>query len=331
MLPEERGLGVLGGEKGILHHRDIGGEEDPLQMVAVVEPLGEAQDVKVRVLGGAHDHLGALPGGGKPGRVAVLHQFLPVFPGASGDLPHGCEDGFLGLVRRQDPQSLLGGQLDVDTEPVRQKPQLLHQLRGRAGDGLGVDVAVEAVALPQDAQGPDHQLHGVVRTAEDAGGEEEAFDIVAAVELDGELCQLLRGEHGPASVVGPAVDAVLAVVDAVVGQQDLQQRDAAAIGGEAVTAACDGGAGAADIPLPEAPASAAGSAGGVIFCGIRQDAQLLRDIHQYALRVRRAGCSMASMIRKTWAVRVAMPVSTKRKVVVVIVCDLLSNKCSFWL
>ena len=48
-----------------------------------------------------------------------------------------------------------------------------------------------------------------------------------------------------------------------------------------------------------------------------------------ALRVRRAGRSMASITRKTWAVRVAMPVSTKRKVVVVIVCDLLSNKCSF--
>ena len=103
------------------------------------------------------------------------------------------------LVRGQRLQALLGGQLDVNAEPVGQQPQPLHQLRRRAGDGLGVDIPVEAVLLPQDPQALDHPLGGVVRAAQHAGGEEQPLDIVAAVEADGQLRQLLGREGGPAA------------------------------------------------------------------------------------------------------------------------------------
>ena len=59
---------------------------------------------------------------------------------------------------------------------------------------LAVDVAVEAVFLPQQPQAADHQLRGVVGAAQHAGGEEQPLDVVPAVELDGEVGQLLRGE-----------------------------------------------------------------------------------------------------------------------------------------
>ena len=76
-----------------------------------------------------------------------------------------------------------------------------------------------------------------------------------------------------------AVDAVAAVVDAGVGHQHLQQRDAPPVGREAVAAAGDGGGGIADFAGLKAAADAAGGAGGVIFGRIREDGQLLQQIH----------------------------------------------------
>ena len=85
------------------------------------------------------------------------------------------QDRLPGLIRGQRLQTLLTGQLDVHTEPVGQQSQLMHQLRRRTGDSFGVDVTVETILLPQDTQGPDHLLHGVVRIAQYAAGEEQTF------------------------------------------------------------------------------------------------------------------------------------------------------------
>ena len=287
--------------------------------------------MEIRVPGGPHDELGALPGGGEAGGVPVLYQLFPALPVPGLNLPHGGQDGPLCLVRGQGIQPRLRGQLNVHAEPVRQKAQPLHQLRRRAGNGLGVDIAVEAVPLPKEGQAADHQLRGVVRAAEDPGGEKETLDIIPAVELDGEVRQLLRGKGRPPGVVAPAVDAVFAVAHAAVGQQHLQQRDAAPVGGEGVAAARRGGGGVADIPLFRGPGPAAGGTGGVILGGVGEDGQLLQDVHvfllrlaqsrtfqaagrQTALRERRAGCSIKSMKRKSWAVRMAAPKSVKNKV-----------------
>ena len=59
--------------------------------------------------------------------------------------------------------------------------------------------------------------------------QEQALDVVALVEVDREVDHLLDGEAGAPHVARAAVDAVGAVVHAEVGQQDLEQRDAAAV------------------------------------------------------------------------------------------------------
>ena len=46
-----------------------------------------------------------------------------------------------------------------------------------------------------------------------------------------------------------------------------------------MTAPGDGGRGVADIPLFKSPAAAAGGAGRVILSGVRQNLQLLQDVH----------------------------------------------------
>ncbi len=80
----------------------------------------------------------------------------------------------------------------------------------------------------------DHLLHRVIGILDNAGAEKQAFDVIALVEFDGEENHFFRREAGARRVARNAVDAVAAIVDAVVGEQKLQQRDAAAIGRVAV-------------------------------------------------------------------------------------------------
>nr|GFD54271.1 hypothetical protein [Tanacetum cinerariifolium] len=70
--------------------------------------------------------------------------------------------------------------------------------------------------------------------ADDAGAQEQAADAVATIEVQGQRHDFFRGESCTGDVAGAAIDAVLAVVQAEVGEQDLQQRDAATVRGIAV-------------------------------------------------------------------------------------------------
>ncbi len=89
----------------MLHHRNVGGIEHSFQPVAVVEPLGETQDVEVVVRRGPHNELGALTGRGEPGGVAVFYQLLFALPVPDLDLTHRSQDRLFGFVRRQGFQS----------------------------------------------------------------------------------------------------------------------------------------------------------------------------------------------------------------------------------
>ena len=243
----------------------------------------------VRVPGSADDELGALARRGKDRGVLILHQLRLALGGPVPDEGHRPQDGLLVFIRGQGLQPLLGGKLDIDAEPVRQQAQLLHQLRGRAGDGFGVDISVEPVFLPQQAQTLDHLFGGVVGAAQDAGGQEQALDIIAPVEPDGQLRQLPGGEGRPAGIVGPAVDAVFAVVAAVVREQHLQERHAAAVGRKRVAAACDGRGRAADLALLIAALGPARSAGGVVLCRVGKDRELVEKVHVLSGRISLCG------------------------------------------
>ena len=234
----------------------------------------------VGVRRGPDDHLGALPRRGEPGGVAVLHQLLLVLLQRVGNEAHWTENGLPGLVGGQGGESPLRGQLDVHAQPVRQQAQPGHELLTGPRDGLGVDIAVEPVVIAQKVQAADHPLSSVVRADQHAGGQEQSLDIVPAVKLDGQLRQLLRGEHRPACVVGAAVDAVLAVVDAAVGHQHLQQGHAPPVAGKGVAASGDGGGRVADMPRLMPPLGSAGGTGGVIFGRVGQNGQFLQDIHR---------------------------------------------------
>ena len=142
-----------------------------------------------------------------------------------------------------------------------------------------MDVAAEVVLFAEGACDGDDLFHGVVCIADDAGAEEEAFDVVAFVEVEGEFDDFVGGEGGAADVAGAAVDAVVAVVDAGVGEEEFEERDASAIGGVAVADAdAAGGADAFAIEGVSADGAGAG-AGGVVFCGVCEDGEFGVEFH----------------------------------------------------
>ncbi len=61
-------------------------------------------------------------------------------------------------------------------------------------------------------------LHGVIRRADDAGGEEQPFDIVSAIEIDCQRHDLFHREAGARHVRGGAVDAIGAIEQAGIGE-----------------------------------------------------------------------------------------------------------------
>ena len=197
------------------------------------------------------------------------------------DLPHGAQDRSFLFVGGQRGQARLAGQLDIDRQAVCQPPDLFDQHRVRAGDRLGVDVAVKMVLVPQDAQSLDHQLHRAVRRAQHSAGQKQPFNIIAAVKADGQLRQLTRGEGRAGSVVGAAVDAVAAIVAAHVGVEHLQEGDAPPVRRESVADARRRTA--AQCTVPSGAIHPAGGTGYIIFGAVRQDFQFFRKVHRTCL------------------------------------------------
>ena len=123
--------------------------------------------------------------------MPVNGQFPAAGRALLGDLAHRAQDRRLGLVRREAVRLVSLGSSMLTERRSASRPRR-SMSSGSARGWLGVDVAVEAVFLPQDAQSFDHALmvaSGLPSTALDR---KRPLYIIAAVEADRELGQLPR-------------------------------------------------------------------------------------------------------------------------------------------
>jgi len=254
-----------------------------------VQPRAGGEDDAVAGGIGPHDHLRALPAGRKvrhagPARDARLrhrHDGLrglllagrAGFANVHGHAGHGSVDGGAVFLRGQRSQAFGGGQFDVDGQAVRIAPCALHQLRRCIGNGLQMDVAAKVVLFAQHAGHLHHLLHGVVGALDDAAGQEQPLDAIAAVKIQRELHHLIHREARAGHVAGHAVHAVQAVVLAEVGEQNLEQRDAATVRRVAVADAHAFGGPHAAPAHRVARRSTAGCTRSVVLGGVGQDGE----------------------------------------------------------
>jgi len=259
------------------------------QPVHAVQAGAGGQDGAVVGGVGADDHLRALaarrkvrgrgPAGARRGGhghqlggrllLARLPRVLDVHRHAR----HRACDGCAVLLRRERGKALGRGQLHVDAQPVGMAAGALHQFGRGIGNGLEVDVATEIMLLAQHARHFHHLLHGVVGALDDAAGEEQPLNAVAPVKIEREVHHLLHREAGARHIAADPVHAVQAVVLAEIGQQDLEQRDAAPVGRIAVANAHALGRTHAAPAHRIARRGAARRAGGVVLGGVGQYGQ----------------------------------------------------------
>src|SRR5690349_20290309 len=97
-----------------------------------------------------------------------------------------------------------------------------------------MNVPAEFVNGPQDAGYLYKLLHRVIGIVNDSRAQEQPLDVVALVELHREVYDFLHGKSGAWGIAGNPVDAVRAIVDAIVCKQNFQQRNAPAVRRETV-------------------------------------------------------------------------------------------------
>ena len=167
----------------------------------MVQALRQAQDLKIGVRRRADNHLGALAGRDKGGGMPVNRQLLFILADPVPDPGHRPQDGVLALVGGKLCKTAFAGHFDINAHPVAEHAELLHQLRRAARNGLGVDIAVEAVLPAQQLEHPAHLFHRVIRVLAHAGAQEQPLDIIPAVKLNGQRGKLFRRRAGPRHVV----------------------------------------------------------------------------------------------------------------------------------
>lgn len=146
---------------------------------------------------GPHDHLGALPGR-EGGFLATLLRFA--FGNLVADFVHrlpGAGDVFF---RSEILETLLLGEFDVDADAVGVFSGLSDEFVRGFRDGLEMDIASEVMDLAERPGDSHHLLHGEVGAAHDSRTEEEAFDVIAFVEIESQRDDLFGGEACPADV-----------------------------------------------------------------------------------------------------------------------------------
>ncbi|MDR6956625.1 hypothetical protein J2W43_000588 [Pseudomonas brassicacearum] len=183
------------------------------------------------------------------------------------------------FFRSQSLEAHLGGQLDVHAQSIGQSSCLFNQHRVGIGNGLEMDVAAKPVLFSQQPRHSYQLLHGVIRRTNDAGAQEQTTDAVAAIKIQGQPHHLLRREAGPWHIAGATVDTVLAVVQAEVGQQHLQQRDTAPIRRVAVTDPHAIGGAQPFAASRAALGSTTAGARGIVFGSVGENAKLGDQFH----------------------------------------------------
>ena len=124
----------------------------------------------------------------------------------------------------------------IDAEPVRQQGRLLDVSLAAAGQHLEVNVSSESEFFPQQPGGLNHLLSDAVLIPSSARGEKEPFDVVGPVKGMGYPGQLFRsvGEGFGFIATAGGIDAIAALVGAVVSEKGLEEAHASAVLGEGV-------------------------------------------------------------------------------------------------
>ena len=86
-----------------------------------------------------------------------------------------------------------------------------------------MNVPAKTMLMAQQLKRIDDELGCVVGRLDDTRADEQPFDVVATIELDGQIGKLLGRESCALDLVAASVNAVGTIIDADVGHEHLEQ------------------------------------------------------------------------------------------------------------
>ena len=244
---------------------------------SLIEGRRKIQNILVRLGGSAYYHLCALSCRSETRSVAVFLAFFRTFKDSLLDVAHRRIYTLMVFLRGKQFQVLLLRYLDIDAETVGIKPCLIHQFAAGTGNALQMDISVETMDSAEVLGNAHQAFHRVIGITHHPTAQEKPFDIVAAIELHGEVYKLGHRQRGTRQVVAAAVDAVGAVVDAIIGKHHFEQGDTTAVLGKTMADA----PATHSVPQHACLAGAHRTTGGardVILCRLCQYLQFIENV-----------------------------------------------------
>ena len=83
--------------------------------------------------------------------------------------------------------------------------------------------------VPEFMQGLVNQLHGMIGVIQNARAQKQPLDVIPAVKFNGELTHLIRRKGSPHHIIGTAVHTIFAIIDTLVGKQNLEKGNTTAV------------------------------------------------------------------------------------------------------
>ena len=132
MLAHKGHLGIQPGQARVVVDRQVRRVEHALEREAPVQPLRQGQDMMIGLRRGSDDHLRRLSRRGEtlsPPQIVAPHQSQALAARAYAlvDEAHGLDDRAGRLLRSQQIQRILRGQLDVDAHAVGKHAEASQQ------------------------------------------------------------------------------------------------------------------------------------------------------------------------------------------------------------
>ena len=135
---------------------------------------------------------------------------------------HGSVHALVVFFWSEKFEILLFRYLYVYAQTVGIESRLVYQLATGAGNAFQMDVTVEPVYESQVFGNPHEAFHRIIGIPHYTRTQKKPFDVVAPIELDGEVHQFAHRERGTGNVVAAAVDAVGTIVNAIIGEHDFE-------------------------------------------------------------------------------------------------------------
>ena len=154
------------------HHGLERAEVRVVEQALPLQARDEAEDLAVALAGGADDELGRRARGPHAPGHGIEPRLERVPPG---QLQRGQQVAGQILLARQHPDVGVGRRLEVDGDAIGQRARRLDLSALRAREELQVHVPAKAVTAAQDLDRREHAIHGALRTAGHARGEEQAI------------------------------------------------------------------------------------------------------------------------------------------------------------